>query len=194
MPSRTAHSGDSKVGRRPALFVDRDGTLNVDLHYLSDPERLELFRGVGQGLELAHAHGFTVVCITNQSGIGRGLYRTEDVERIHAELNERLPPHGRVDAFYYCPHRPDERCDCRKPGVALFRRAEQELGLDLARSAIIGDRGLDIAAGQRLGLITALVPAPNHEHDAADEPWASAVPEIVARSFLLAVARVLARG
>src|SRR5690348_7003195 len=73
----------------PAVFVDRDGTLNPDLHYLKDAERLELYPGVADGLRLARAHGFWVVCVTNQSGIGRGLYATGDVARIHQRLNDK---------------------------------------------------------------------------------------------------------
>jgi D-glycero-D-manno-heptose 1,7-bisphosphate phosphatase len=182
--------------RRRAVFVDRDGTLNPDLHYLADAQRLELFAGVGNALKLLHDHGFLAVCVTNQSGIERGLYTVADVDRIHARLNELLRPFAtRVDAFYYCPHAPERGCDCRKPGTALFARAAQEWSLDLATSAIIGDRALDIEAGERLGLLTALVALPAHADDASRELAAgSLVPDIVSSSFLGAVTRVLYRG
>lgn len=182
-------------GRR-ALFVDRDGTLNPDLHYLSEPERLELYRGVGEALAAARHHGYLLVCVTNQSGVERGLYRTEDVERIHARLNEKLRPFDvTIDAFYFCPHAPDRGCDCRKPGVGLFEQAAREWGIDFRTSAVVGDRGLDVAAGRRLGMLTALVAPPGHEAAVRTElDDLGVVPDIASGAFRTAVYRVLARG
>lgn len=182
--------------RRRALFVDRDGTLNPDPGYLKDPARLELFRGVADAVRLVHDHGELVVCVTNQSGVERGFYTREDVERVHARLNELLARGGtRIDAFYFCPHHPERGCACRKPGTQLFERARDELGIDLARSALVGDRWLDIEAGRRLGLVTALVKNPGHERSVERElAERGAVPEITAYSFGAAVARLLARG
>jgi D-glycero-D-manno-heptose 1,7-bisphosphate phosphatase len=181
---------------RRALFVDRDGTLGPDLHYLKDAERLELFRGVGTALALAKAHGEFVVCVTNQSGVERGLYTTQDVERIHARLNAMLHPYGAaIDAFYYCPHAPEHGCACRKPGTELFERARDELGLDLATSALIGDRAVDVGAGRRLGLLTALVRSRGHEEEVERElAEGGLVPDLRAESFESAVLRLLARG
>jgi len=189
-PSSGSHS------LRRALFVDRDGTLNPDLHYLREANRLELFRGVGNALSLAHDHGFLVVCVTNQSGVERGFYTREDVERIHGRLNELLRPfRARVDAFYYCPHVPESHCECRKPGTLLFRQAREEWNIELASSAIIGDRGLDIEAGRSLDLFTALVTAPGNpdDHSLALPPDGVAA-DVTADSFAAAVMRVLARG
>ncbi len=182
-------------GRR-ALFVDRDGTLNPDLHYLKDAERLELFRGVGEAVGLAHDHGYLVVCVTNQSGVRRGFYSDEDVHRIHARLNARLRPfRATVDAFYYCPHAPEEGCRCRKPGTELFERARTEWGIDFRSSAIVGDRSLDIEAGKALGLTAALASPPGHEGSTADELRArGVVPDVAATSFRSAVLRILALG
>jgi D-glycero-D-manno-heptose 1,7-bisphosphate phosphatase len=187
---------ESAGGVRRALFVDRDGTLNPDLHYLKDAERLELFRGVAEALRLARTHGELIVCVTNQSGIERGLYTAEDVERIHLRLNELLGRGGsRVDAFYYCPHAPERGCACRKPGTELFERARGDLRLDLGSSAIVGDRRVDIEAGRRLGLLTALVRTPGHEEEVERElAHANVRPDLAADSFAGAVARVLARG
>ncbi|MCI4344953.1 MAG: HAD-IIIA family hydrolase, partial [Thermoplasmata archaeon] len=81
-------------GRRRAVFVDRDGTLNPDFHYLADAERLEVYRGVPEGIRLLREHGYRVICVTNQSGVGRGYYRAEDVDKIHARLNARLAAKG----------------------------------------------------------------------------------------------------
>ena len=184
------------AGLRRALFVDRDGTLNPDLHYLKDSDRLELFRGVGSALRLVRERGDLVVCVTNQSGIDRGLYTPEDVQRIHQRLNELLGRAGaRVDAFYFCPHAPERGCACRKPGTELFERARADLGLDLGASAFIGDRLVDIEAGRRLGVLTALVRTPGHEAEVdAELARAHAVADVAADSFAGAVHRLLSRG
>ena len=181
---------------RRALFVDRDGTLNPDLHYLKVADRLELNRGVGDALSLVHDHGYLVVCVTNQSGIERGLYAHEDVDRIHLRLNELLARHrARIDSFYYCPHAPEARCPCRKPGTGLFEQARADWNIDLGSSAVVGDRALDIVAGRALKLLTALVVPRGHERGVEDELTAARlVPDIRADSFPAAVYRVLARG
>ncbi|MGA3021921.1 MAG: HAD family hydrolase [Thermoplasmata archaeon] len=181
---------------RRALFVDRDGTLNPDLHYLRKAERLELFRGVGNALSLAHDHGYLVICVTNQSGVERGFYTRADVERIHERLNELLRPHrARVDGFYYCPHTPETRCECRKPGTLLFRQARDEWNIDFATSAIVGDRDLDVEAGRELGLLTAVVATPGHEGDPSYRRLRdSGAVDVTAGSFSNAVLRILARG
>jgi len=178
------------------VFVDRDGTLNPDLHYLKDPSLLELNRGVAASLRLAHDHGFLIVCVTNQSGIERGFYSVDDVERIHRRLNELLGMHGaRVDAFYYCPHTPEHGCTCRKPGTALFEQAQNDWKIDFATSAVVGDRSLDILAGKRIGLATAVVRPRGHEIEVDAELLRDqAAPDIISDSFRGAVLRVLARG
>lgn len=184
------------AGPRRALFVDRDGTLNPDLRYLSDPERLELFRGVGNALSLARDHGYLVVCVTNQSGVERGFYSTDVVDRIHERLNSLLKPHrAHIDAFYYCPHRPETACECRKPGTLLFRQARDEWNIDFATSAVVGDRDLDIKAGRALGLFTAFVAPTGHEEDVSLRPAETEdLADVNADSFPSAVMRVLARG
>ncbi|EQD66933.1 histidinol-phosphate phosphatase family protein, partial [mine drainage metagenome] len=174
----------------------RDGTLNPDLHYLKEAERVEIYRGVGDALYLARRHGYRVVCVTNQSGIDRGYYTQEDVTAIHARINDLLRGYRtRVDAFYYCPHAPERGCACRKPGTLLFERAADDLGIAFGESAIVGDRPLDIEAGRRLGLLTALVIPPGHEEMLAAEVEREGTrPDITASRFGLAVARILARG
>ncbi len=180
----------------PALLVDRDGTLNVDLNYLDDADRLEVFRGVGTALRLARAHGFRIICVTNQSGIARGLYTHEQVARIHARLNERLAAEAAgIDAFYYCPHRPEDRCPCRKPGTGLLEQALREHHLDPHRSAMVGDRVLDVIAGESLGLLTGFISGGPRSEERNRELRASGRhPDVVADSFLQAVLRILPRG
>jgi D-glycero-D-manno-heptose 1,7-bisphosphate phosphatase len=193
-----AAAGPGTVARpiRRALFTDRDGTLNPDLRYLKEAERLDLFRGVGDALSVARDHGFLVICVTNQSGVERGLYTREDVERIHARLNELLlPRQAHVDAFYYCPHAPERGCACRKPGTLLFEEAQRDWNIDFASSAMVGDRTIDIEAGHKLGLLTALVPDPVHERpNAVDATTPEQRPDLVASTFANAVYRILARG
>ncbi len=176
--------------------MDRDGTLNPDLHYLRDASLLELNRGVGNALRLAREHGYLVICVTNQSGIERGYYTSQEVDRIHEHLNELLSPHrAHIDAFYYCPHRPERGCACRKPGTLLFERARDDWGIDFATSAVVGDRAIDVLAGTKLGLLSGIVRPPGHEAAIEAELAAtSATPEIRADSFGAAVGRVLGRG
>lgn len=195
-PGAEFRPSGSRPGLRRAVFVDRDGTLNVDLRYLSDPSKLELYRGVGQGVRLLNQHHFLVICVTNQSGIGRGLYTESSVIALHARLQELLAREGaHLDGVYFCPHAPEAGCACRKPGVALFQQAAEDFGIHLPSSAIIGDRQLDVQAGRTLGLLTAYVPEPGRE-TAYAEDWKATpvVPDIRAESFMAACHRVLARG
>ncbi len=192
-PEQRAAGGTGSLVRR-GLFVDRDGTLVPDLKYLSDPDRLEVYAGVSDGLRLAREAGFVVLCITNQAGIARGFYTEEDVLRIHRRLNELLGRFGaQIDAFYFCPHSPEDRCDCRKPGTALFERAAAEWSVGLGSSAVIGDRAIDVAAGKRVGALTAVVPSRGHEVEVEREmSERDAFPDIRASSFLAAVVSILA--
>ncbi len=181
---------------RRALFTDRDGTLNPDLHYLKEAERLDLFRGVGDALSLARQHGYLVICVTNQSGVDRGLYTREDVERVHRRLNELLRrKRAEIDGFYYCPHAPERHCACRKPGTLLFEEAQRDWNIDFSSSAIVGDRRLDIEAGRKLGLLTALVPNRTRtEESFAEFAKGDLSPDLLAGTFENAVLRILARG
>jgi len=167
-----------------------------DLHYLARPEAAELARGVGDALRLFHQHDYLVVCVTNQSGVGRGLFPEETVHEIHRRLNTRLRSYGaHIDAFYYCPHRPEENCECRKPGTALFRRASEDWAIDFPSSAIVGDRLADVEAGTRLGLFTILVPEVGHEALVDRELAERGMkPDVRASSFGAAAAAVLHRG
>lgn len=167
-----------------------------DLHYLGNPEAAEVMRGVGDGLRMLRQHDYAIICITNQSGVGRGLFTEETVHAIHRRLNERLAPYrAHVDAFYYCPHTPEQNCECRKPGTALFLRAAADWGIDFRTSAVIGDRAADVEAGSRLGLFTVLVPEIGHESLVAAELAERGVrPDVQRPDFGTAVAAVLHRG
>lgn len=191
-----AAASPPSLGRRRALFTDRDGTLNPDFHYLSDPDRYDFLPGVRAGLSLLHEHGYLVVCVTNQSGVGRGLFTEARLAEIHERIQQRLGETGeRIDAFYHCPHRPEEGCACRKPGRALFDRAARDLGIDLRLSAIIGDRSLDIEVGRTLGMRTLLVPERGLERAVEEELRARGVrPDLYAGSFFGAALQLLSLG
>jgi D-glycero-D-manno-heptose 1,7-bisphosphate phosphatase len=150
---------------RPAVFLDRDGTLIEEAGYLDRLERLVFFPFSVDAVRLLNRAGLAVVIVTNQAGVARGIFPESFVADAHAHLRERLEGGGaRLDGFYYCPHHPDgsvERyrraCDCRKPGDAMLRRAAAELDLDLARSVVVGDRWHDIQAGRSAGTRNVLV-------------------------------------
>jgi histidinol-phosphate phosphatase family protein len=137
---------------RPAVFLDRDGTLIVEHGYLSDPAGVELLPGVPHALRILRAAGFTLVVVSNQAGVGRGYYPLAAVHATMAGLRRALREHGvEIDAIYFCPHHPDAGCACRKPGTALFVEAARNSSLDLKQSFVIGDKVLDVAAAERAG-------------------------------------------
>ncbi len=143
---------------RPFILLDRDGTLNVEKHYLSDPARLELYPGVGAALKRLRERGYGLVVLTNQSGIGRGYFSLEAVGKVHERLRELLAAEGAsVDGIYICPHGPDQACDCRKPLPGMANQAMAEFGFDPKTSLMIGDKAADIGLGQAIGAKTILV-------------------------------------
>ncbi len=161
---RTRPPGEGKrpslpqAGRRPAVFLDRDGTLLDELGYLGDPERMSVFPFAGEAVRLLNRAGFLVVIVTNQSGVGRGLYPEEGAQAVNLALLQRLQGEGgRVDAAYFCPHLPDAGCACRKPAPGMALRAEADLSLDLSRSWVVGDMDKDILLASSLGMRGALV-------------------------------------
>jgi histidinol-phosphate phosphatase family protein len=143
---------------RAALFVDRDGTLVREVGYLSDPADLELLPGVAAALRSAHAAGAVIVVVSNQSGIGRGLFPARRAHAAMARLRQLLRREGvELDAVYFCPHRPEDGCACRKPGTALLERAAEDLNLSLRASVMVGDKRLDAWTGQAAGGVGVLV-------------------------------------
>lgn len=147
--------------RSRAVFLDRDGTLIEDVGYPDDPDRVRLLPGVAEGLRRLRAAGFRLVIVSNQSGIGRGLIAPEDARRVHARTLELLGEQGiALDLAKYCPHAPDEGCDCRKPAPGMLLDAAGELGVDLEGSFMIGDKGTDVAAGRAAGCATVILNPP----------------------------------
>jgi D-glycero-D-manno-heptose 1,7-bisphosphate phosphatase len=180
------------LGLRPAVFLDRDGTLVVEVGYLANPEDIRLLPGVPAALRALRAAGYALVVISNQSGVGRGLFPLSRVYEAMARLRHELRVQGvELDAVYFCPHRPDAGCGCRKPGSELLIQAAANLRLSLRESAMVGDKRLDAETGRRAGALGVLVrtgygrdeeqrdsteagwPPPDHVADdlAAAVPW-----------------------
>jgi histidinol-phosphate phosphatase family protein len=136
-----------------AIFLDRDGVLTRERpDYVKTPEELEILPGIGPPLRTLRKRGFRLVVVTNQSVVGRGLATHEDLGRIHEKLQSELKRIGcYVDAIYYCPHVPEERCNCRKPQPGLLLKAAKDLGIDVNQSWMIGDKEIDLEAAKRAG-------------------------------------------
>lgn len=166
---------------RAAAFLDRDGTIIRDANFVRDPGDVELLPGAAAAVRRLNAAGVAVVIVTNQSGIARGLLNEADYERVRRRLDLLLASDGAtVDATYMCPHHPDVSgpCDCRKPGLALYRQAIAEHGLDASRSLFTGDRWRDVAPATTLGGLGILLdvestPEPDRER-ALGEGFATA--------------------
>ena len=148
-----------------AVFLDRDGTIIEEVGYLDRPERVELFPWTIDAVRVLNRAGLAVVLVSNQSGVARGFFTEAVVDAVHQRMADLLNEGGaRIDAYYYCPHHPDGKvpryaqpCDCRKPGRGLVDRAVQELGIDPAKSFVVGDRWLDVALGRAVGAQSVLV-------------------------------------
>jgi D-glycero-D-manno-heptose 1,7-bisphosphate phosphatase len=180
------------VSGRPAVFLDRDGTLIEDRHYLRDPDLVRLLPGAADAVRRLDRAGFAVVVVTNQSGIARGLLTEDDYQATARRLEQLLAAGGAgLAGQYHCPHLPEISgpCECRKPGTRLYALAADELSLDLTRSWWVGDRLRDITAASRFGgrglLVLAAGTAAEAE-SASAQGW-PAVPDLGA-----AVDRILA--
>ena len=163
------------------MFLDRDGVIARDVHYCRRVEDFEILPAVPEAIKLLNEHGFRVVVITNQSGIARGLFTEATLHQIHRHMEEELAGQGaRLDAIYYCPHHPDDGCQCRKPRPGLLIKAAQELGVDLAKSFMVGDSEIDIQTGKAVGSQTVLITS-GPDKELVDPP------DYVAGSLLQAV-------
>jgi histidinol-phosphate phosphatase family domain/HAD-superfamily hydrolase, subfamily IIIA len=143
-----------------AVFLDRDGTIIHDVHYLSRPDQVRLIDGAAEAIARINTAMIPVIVVTNQSGIGRGFFTLDDYAAVARRLDSLLEGYGaHIDATYFCPHAPEDKCECRKPGDLLFRRAQAEIpAVDLARALYLGDRMRDIQPGLILGGDAVLVP------------------------------------
>ncbi len=140
----------AKSKTQKALFLDRDGTINIDPGYINSPEMIQLIPGAARAIRRARDGGYAIVVVTNQSGVGRGLIAADVLPKINERLNDliRAESGGSIDYFACCVHHPDDDCSCRKPRPRLVYEAQAHLGIDLAASAFIGDRVTDIVTGK----------------------------------------------
>lgn len=161
-----AQTAIPRWARRPAVFFDRDGVLNVDTGYVHRSDEFRWVDGAPEAVRAVNDSGRLAVVVTNQAGVARGLYDEAAVDRLHDWMNRELAARGaHIDGFYFCPHHPDigeppyrQACDCRKPGTGLLRRAMVDLPIDMDRSLLIGDRPSDLEAAAAMAL-------PGHHFD-----------------------------
>src|SRR5438552_19168803 len=180
-------------GRRRAVFLDRDGTIVEDPPpgFLHEPGKVKLLSGAAAAIKQLNDHHFLVVVVTNQSGIARGLYTVADYTAVEHRMAELLAAHGaRVDGAYFCPHHPrfSGPCECRKPGLKLFRDAAAALDIDLKRSWWVGDRLSDVQPARALGGKAILVAAGEGN---LDQGQARAIGAKVVADLAAAVAEIV---
>lgn len=184
-------------GLRPAAFIDRDGVINEERHYVSQAADFHLLPGVVEALHLLARSGYALVVVTNQAGIAKGLYGEADFERLTLHMRALFQSKGiTLDGVYHCPHHPQAlipalalNCDCRKPMPGMLLRAARELHLDLARSVIVGDKVSDIQAGRAAGVRLAVLVESGHSL----EPGAALQADLQCAD-LLAAARWIAQA
>lgn len=173
-------------GKRPAVFIDRDGTLIEEVNFLSRVDDLRIFPYTGEALRILKENGYWIVVVTNQSGIGRGIYTEAEMHAIHDAMQAELG--GAIDAFYFCPHLPDEGCECRKPGLGMLNFAMSDLPIILEDSWMIGDKRIDVETGQAAKIGSALVRTGYGE---AHQYLLTVAPTVIADDLLRAVQAIV---
>ncbi len=181
-----------------AVFVDRDGTINVDGPYLSDPDKFKMYPGVGKGIKELKDNGFKIIVITNQSGIARGYFTEKDLADIHDKMKKEFEKFNvELDGIYYCPHHPDDGCNCRKPKTGLFDIAIKEHDIDVKKSYMLGDKILDVVAGKKIGTKNILIPVSDIIDDSVieginyEKNKCECTPDYIADSFANAIKWIL---
>jgi D-glycero-D-manno-heptose 1,7-bisphosphate phosphatase len=182
-----------------AVFIDRDGTINEDIGYVSKPEELIIYPWAPRAVRLINEAGMKAIVITNQSGVARGLYSEQTLQVIHQRMIDELAQSGAwIDAVYYCPHHPevgDERyrivCNCRKPRPGLLHKAAREHEIELASSYLIGDKVSDLELAQSAGVRSVLVLTGYGYQSLASLENLTIKPSIIAGNLLEAVKAIL---
>jgi D-glycero-D-manno-heptose 1,7-bisphosphate phosphatase len=186
------------VSGRPAVFLDRDGTLSEERCFIDRLELVEIFPWTSDAIRLLNRAGFAVVVVTNQSAIGRGIIDQAFLQSVHDAFDRHLAKSGaRVDRYYFCPHHPDAPlpeyrmvCRCRKPAPGMIEQAAAELGLDLSRSFMVGDRPIDVASGHAAGVRSVLVRS-GHSSGGSDAPPGLREPDAILNNLMEAVGWIL---
>jgi D-glycero-D-manno-heptose 1,7-bisphosphate phosphatase len=165
----TWHEPGAALPCGPVLFLDRDGVVIEDRHYLSDPDEVVLVDGAAQAFAAARSAGFRIVGVSNQSGLGRGIFGLAQFEAVMRRVDELLAAEGAAfDAMHYCPHAPGDGCSCRKPLPGLLEDAARRVPYDAARSWVVGDKASDVELARRAGLGAVLVHTGYGSSEAAD--------------------------
>lgn len=187
--------------KKPAVFLDRDGTINEQMGYINHESRFVLLPGVAEAIRLLNRNGYLSIVVSNQSGVGRGYFPVDLVYRIHDSMKSELKNEGAVlDGIYFCPHYPgtsvpeyNKRCTCRKPGTGLIDKAVKDFPIELSASYVIGDRCSDIKMAHQAGMKGILVKTGYGRGDLEYVfPRLSYQPDYVAEDLLGAVQRILA--
>jgi D-glycero-D-manno-heptose 1,7-bisphosphate phosphatase len=140
------------------VLIDRDGTVNVEKHYLANPEDLELIPSAGPAIKRLQLANWGICLVTNQSGIARGYFDLRQLHKVHQRLLDLLGEHGaKIDGIYFCPHAPDDGCNCRKPSPGMVYQAVSVHGFDPRQAWVIGDKEVDVELGHAVGATTILV-------------------------------------
>ncbi len=175
------------VELKPAVFLDRDGTINEDRGYIRRPSDLHLIPGAIEAIRTLNERGLPVVVISNQSGLARGYFTLDDLKAINSRLTELLKlGDATIDAIYFCPHLPNDGCQCRKPATALVELATKKL--DVRCSYMVGDKGTDIALARGAGARAVLVKT---GHGSQELAHLAEEPDFIAEDLLGAVGWIL---
>jgi D-glycero-D-manno-heptose 1,7-bisphosphate phosphatase len=176
-----------------AVFLDRDGTINKEVNYLSKPEDLEILPGVFEALKIFRDNGYKLIVISNQAGLAKGIFTHTDLESVNMELDRQLLAQSiQLDGFYFCPHHPEGKvpeltteCKCRKPAPGLLLQAMLEHKVDPEKSYMIGDKLLDVAAGKQAGCKSGLV-LTGYGREEVDRPSRQVEPDFIVENLVQA--------
>ncbi|UCE37026.1 MAG: D-glycero-beta-D-manno-heptose 1,7-bisphosphate 7-phosphatase [Thermoplasmata archaeon] len=178
-----------------AVFLDRDGTINEEVNYLSKIEQVKILPNSPKAIKLLNENGFKVIVVTNQSGVARGYFSKEDLENVNNHLRDELLNEGAVvDGIYFCPHHPDDGCDCRKPKTGMIVEAKADFDIEVSSSFIVGDKLLDLETGRKMGCKTVLVLTGYGKDELKDKNNWEFTPDYIAEDLLDAVMWIIVEG
>jgi D-glycero-D-manno-heptose 1,7-bisphosphate phosphatase len=173
------------------VFLDRDGTIIEEKDFIKDPQEIEFISGSIQAIKILRNLGYKIIVVSNQSGVGRGILTEGMVKKVNrffmGKLVEKNAP---VDAIYYCPHHPDQNCDCRKPQTGMLKKAAQDHKLNLENAVVIGDKLTDVKLGKNIGAKTILVLTGYGKSEVSKMKEEKDKPDFVAKNLLSAVSWV----
>jgi histidinol-phosphate phosphatase family protein len=169
-------------------FLDRDGTIIEDKDFIKTPNEIEFLQGSIEAIKILRKLDYKIIVISNQSGIGRGILTEEMVEKVNESFLERLKKeNAEIDGLYFCPHSPEDNCDCRKPETGLIKMAMAEHKLDLKEAVVIGDKLSDVELGKKIGAKTVLVLTGYGKKEAEKAKVSQLLPDFIANDLLDAV-------